>query len=75
MTLSPEDGQLYYKLWLPLLEYVNEKYHVTSELKDIPTAKRMDPAEVRKVADKLWSDVTIIDDYLKETVDLPEEHR
>ena len=23
MTLSKEDGQLYYKLWLPLLDYVN----------------------------------------------------
>ena len=26
MTLSQEDGQLYYKLWLPLLDYVNKKY-------------------------------------------------
>ena len=66
MTLSQEDGQLYYKLWLPLLDYVNKKYRVNRKLKSIATAKALDPAEVKKVADKLWSDVAIIDDYLKE---------
>ena len=75
MTLSQEDGRLYYKLWLPLLDYVNEKYHVNSKLKNIATAKELNPDDVKKVANKLWSDVTIIDDYLKENIDLPEEHR
>lgn len=75
MTLSQEDGQLYYKLWLPLLDYVNKKYCVNRKLKSIATAKELVPAEVKKVANKLWSDVTIIDDYLKENKDLPEEHR
>ena len=75
MTLSQEDGQLYYKLWLPLLDYVNKKYRVNRKLKSIATAKELDPAEVKKVANKLWSDVAIIDDYLKENNDLPEDHR
>ena len=74
MTLSQEDGQLYYKLWLPLLDYVNKKYRVNRKLKSIATAKELDPAEVKKVADKLWSNVSVIDEYLKENVDLPEEH-
>ena len=50
MTLSQEDGQLYYKLWLPLLDYVNKKYRVNRKLKSIATAKELDPAEVKKVA-------------------------
>lgn len=75
MTLSQEDGQLYYKLWLPLLDYVNKKYRINRKLKSIATAKELDPAEVKKVANKLWSDVAIIDDYLKENNDLPEDHR
>ncbi len=75
MTLSQEDGQLYYKLWLPLLDFVNGKYHVNRKLKNIATAKELDPAEVKKVANKLWSDVTIIEDYLKECIDLSEEHK
>lgn len=28
MTLSEKDGQLFYKLWLPPLDYVNEKCKV-----------------------------------------------
>lgn len=70
MTLSQEDGQLYYKLWLPLLDFVNRKYCVNRKLKSIATAKELEPSEVKKVANKLWSDVVIIDDYLKECVDL-----
>ena len=73
MTLSQEDGQLYYKLWLPLLDYVNGKYQVSSQLKNIATAKVLDPEEVKKVANTLWSDETIIDEYLKEREELPEE--
>lgn len=74
MTLQ-EDGQLYYRLWLPLLDYVNGKYQVSSQLKNIATAKVLDPEEVKKVANTLWSDETIIDEYLKEREELPEEHK
>jgi len=75
MTLSQQDSQLYYSLWLPLIDFVNRKYRVRRTLKDIVTARRLDPAAVKEVADKLWSDVGVIDDYLKERPDLPEEHR
>ena len=75
MTLSQEDGQLYYKLWLPLLDFVNKKYRINSRMKSIAAAKGLNPADVKEVANKLWSDVTIIDDYLKENEDIPEEHK
>ena len=75
MTLSQEDGQLYYKLWLPLLDYVNKKYRINSKMKSIATAKSLNPADVKEVANKLWSEVTVIDDYLKENEDLSEEHK
>ena len=32
MILSDKDGQLFYKLWLPLLDYVNEKFKVNKKL-------------------------------------------
>lgn len=75
MILSQEDGQLYYKLWLPLLDYVNSKYRVKRKLKNIASAKYLNPSDVKKVANKLWSDVTIIDDYLNENANLSNEHR
>lgn len=76
MTLSEKDGQLFYKLWLPLLDYVNEKYAVNKKLKNMAGAKSLDPAEVKQIADKLWSDVSLIDQYLSERgTDIPDDHK
>jgi hypothetical protein len=58
-----------------MLDFVNRKYRINRKLKSIATAKELDPAEVKKIANKLWSDVTIIDDYLNENPDLPDDHR
>jgi len=75
MTLSQEDVKLYYRLWLPLLDFVNGKYRINRKLKSIATAKELDPVQVKEIANKLWSDVTIIDDYLNENPGLPDDHR
>lgn len=53
MKLSDKDGQLFYELWLPLLNYVNKKYKVNKKLKNIVGAKSLEPAEVKKIANKL----------------------
>lgn len=75
MTLSQEDGQLYYKLWRPLLDFVNRTYGINKKLKNMAEAKNLDPAEVKEVANKLWSEVEIIDRYIKEIPELPKEHK
>ena len=76
MTLSTEDANLYYKLWFPVLDYVNKKYGINEELKQIAGAEELDPNDVKVVANKLWEDVAVIDEYLAEHADgLPEEHR
>lgn len=76
MILSTEDAKLYYSLWKPLLDYVNKKYKVNDQLPQIAEAEGMDATEVKKVADRLWEDVSVIDDYLAEPDnDLSEEHR
>jgi hypothetical protein len=33
MTLSQEDGQLYYRLWMPLLDYVNGEYRINQKFR------------------------------------------
>lgn len=53
MTLSQEDGQLYYKLWMPSLDFVNETYVINKEIKDMANAKSLNPAEVKEIANKL----------------------
>ncbi len=76
MTLSEQDAKLYYKLWFPLLDYVNQKCKVNSELKNIAGAKSLNPEEVKEVANVLWDNVDLIDSYLKACGDnLPEEHK
>ena len=50
MTLSEKDGQLFYKLWLPLLDYVNEKCKVNKNVKDMANAKSLNPQEVKEIA-------------------------
>lgn len=75
MTLSTEDAALFYKLWLPLLDYVNRKYKVNKKLRRMAEAKSLDPEEVKKVADRLWDNVEVIDDYLSEQTEMPEEHK
>ena len=75
MTLSQEDGELFYSLWLPLLDYVNRTYRLNRKLKSIVTAKEIDVAAAKKIANRLWSDVTIIDEYLNENTGLPDEQR
>ncbi len=73
MKLKPEDAALFYELFLPLLDYVNECFHVTVE--DVQfTGKRIDPSDAAEVTRFLWERTSIIDDYITETK-LPAEHK
>ncbi len=75
MTLSKEDGQLYYKLWLPLLDYVNEKYRVRKEVKHMASASSLDPNDVKAVANRMYENTAIIDEYLLLHHEMADEHR
>lgn len=75
MTLSAQDKQLYYKLWLPLLDFVNQKHGVRKNIKKMEGAERLDPNDVKAVSDKLCDDVSVIDEYLLKHEDMPEEYK
>ena len=66
MRLKPEDAGLFYEMFLPLLDYVNENYHVTMETVHF-TGESVDPRDAAEVAHFLWERTWIIDDYLAET--------
>jgi len=75
-TLSEEDGKLFYKLWFPLLDYVNKRFKVNKKLKKMTGVPSLDPVEVKAVADYMWTHSGVISDYLAaDGKDLPEEHR
>lgn len=76
MTLSKEDAELFYELWFPLLDFVNKKFNVIPSMGKIHGARHLDPALVKKVANALWDNVQVIDEYLaKREGDISEEHR
>lgn len=75
MKLSEEDGKRFYDIWLPLLDYVNEKKGVNSKLKDIRLADHLDPNEVNEVSEVLWADVDLIDEYLSRVKDMADDDR
>lgn len=74
-TLSKEDGKLYYKLWLPLLDYVNKKYKINCKIKDMAKAKTLAPNMVKAVANKLYEDAAVIDEYLSKYREIPTDHK
>ena len=75
MRLSEEDGKRFYDLWLPLLDYVNEKRGVNSNLRDIKLSDCLDPAEVKEVSDVLWADTNLIDRYLNDAEGIADNDR
>jgi hypothetical protein len=75
MTLSEKGGKLYYELWLPLLDFVNEKYKVNKMDEKMAGAKVLEPVDVKAVSDKLCENTSVIDEYMLSVADMPEDHR
>ena len=74
MTLDKNDAKLFYELWFPLLDYANKKYKVNTNLENITGAQKLEPSEVKIVADHVWEHISVIDEYLSD-YDLPDEYR
>ena len=55
MVLTPLDAALFYRLWLPLLDYVNNEYKVNPGIGQLNGAQSIDPMEVKAIADYVWS--------------------
>lgn len=72
--LDPNDAKLFYDLWNPLIDYVNETYHVNPNLLKLAESSGQDINEIRVVIDYLWDHPETIDDYLA-FADLPEKHK
>ena len=66
MRLQPEEAGLFFQMFLPLLDYVNQKYHVTAKPVYF-TGESVNTEDAAEVAQFLWERTNIIDDYLLET--------
>ena len=73
MRLEQADAELFYRLWIPLLDFVNRKYHVRPETTLIDQRQGVDVQVAKAVADCLWSHTEAIEEYLV-SAELPEEY-
>lgn len=73
-TLTFQEAQLFYTLWMSLLNYVNQTYQLNPCLGKLEKAEDLSNPNVRIVSDYLWNHSSIIDTYLSAT-ELSPEHR
>lgn len=66
-TLSPEDRKTFFRLFIPLLDFTNQKYEINEYLREALHMGRPDVQELKKVADVLWANPETIDEYIEAT--------
>lgn len=65
MVLSEEQAELFYELWIPLLDFVNRKYKLCKNYYGMNSPKGLPLDVVIILSSKLWEDVSVIDEYLE----------
>lgn len=65
MVINKEQGDLFYRLWLPLLSYANYKYDIIDDFAADAPSKGISPEKASRVANRIWEDVSIIDEYIE----------
>jgi len=64
MVLTDEEAKQFYDLWIPLLDFVNQKYKLVKELYGMTSPKGLPLQQVVLISSKLWEDKAIIDEFL-----------
>ena len=72
MKISRDDAQLFFELFLPLLDFTNKKFNVfpcnETFQENFEKSKGIDIKNALSVANTLWTNDYLIDEYLKLTV-------
>ncbi|MHB8124952.1 MAG: hypothetical protein ACYDEJ_04785 [Desulfitobacteriaceae bacterium] len=64
MYLGEQDAILFYKSWMMVLEFINQKYQVIPGLTKMVNATMLNPQEVLQIRNKLWDDETLLEEYI-----------
>jgi len=73
MMLQPEDRREFFRIWLGLLAFVNEKYELVKRFGHPKSPVGIKLENIVKIKGKLWQDVNIIDEYIEDAQDLSED--
>ena len=66
-TLSPEDRKTFFRLFIPLLDFTNQKYEINEYLSEDMRRGHPDMQDLKEVADVLWANLETIDEYIEAT--------
>lgn len=66
-TLSPEDRKTFFRLFIPLLDFTNQKHEINEYLSEDMRRGHPDTQDLKGVADVLWANLETIDEYIKAT--------
>jgi hypothetical protein len=71
MTLEPEERQAFFRNWLGLLAFVNDRHNLVKNFGHPQKPVGINLDDVTKLKAKLWKNVKIIDEYIESVWDLP----
>ncbi|HJZ48605.1 MAG TPA: hypothetical protein VKE41_15620 [Roseiflexaceae bacterium] len=74
MILEPHETQRFYRIWFPLLHYVNEQRNLVPDLPASPVDGAISPNDAYKVSSALWADDGLRHRFIAENpFDMPPE--
>ena len=65
MILTIEERKEFFKIWLKLLSFVNDKFDIIKNFGNPKSPIGLNPNDIVKIKEKLWDNIDIIDEYLK----------
>ena len=66
-TLSLEERKTFFRLFIPLLDFTNQKYEINEYLSEDLRMGNPDTQDLKEVADVLWANLETIDEYIEAT--------
>ena len=63
-TLSAEDRRTFFRLFIPLLQFTNQKFEINKYLDEDLRAGHPDLEDLKEVADVLWQNTDTIDEFI-----------
>ena len=68
-TLSAEDRRTFFRLFIPLLQFTNQKFEINEYLDEDLRAGHPDFEDLKEVADRLWQHTDTIDEFIEANKD------
>lgn len=66
MKLNIQEAEKFYRIWWPLLVYVNNKFSISREFNEQVESKKVLPITVAPIREKLWTDNSLLESFVSE---------